>query len=215
MPRNVTLVFSKTPFPCPQKPINSSYHSRPSRFREGRVVCAISIAKTCRKSHGLLSIIESLVTALEATCPTHTVSSQVSFIIVAMAKQTKLEEAALSQVMEILKQHHHAFWNGSGYPELLASMTIPFGARIIGIANAFQAMTSDRPYAKVFHQMPLWRNRSVAPAHNLIRVWSPHLIKSVNQSTFEDCLRDLTRNHTVSSQLLHLLFTFRHYTGTK
>jgi diguanylate cyclase (GGDEF)-like protein len=42
--------------------------------------------------------------------------------------------------------HHHERWDGMGYPEGLAGDEIPLGARIIFIADAYDAMTSDRAY---------------------------------------------------------------------
>jgi diguanylate cyclase (GGDEF)-like protein len=42
--------------------------------------------------------------------------------------------------------HHHEHWNGSGYPHGLSSEEIPLGARIILVADAFEAITADRPY---------------------------------------------------------------------
>jgi diguanylate cyclase (GGDEF)-like protein len=42
--------------------------------------------------------------------------------------------------------HHHEHWNGSGYPDGLAGEQIPLGARIILVADAFEAITADRPY---------------------------------------------------------------------
>ncbi|QDU94619.1 HD-GYP domain-containing protein [Lignipirellula cremea] len=44
--------------------------------------------------------------------------------------------------------HHHEQWNGKGYPQQLAGEEIPFLARIAAVADAFDAMTSDRPYRK-------------------------------------------------------------------
>jgi HD-GYP domain-containing protein (c-di-GMP phosphodiesterase class II) len=44
--------------------------------------------------------------------------------------------------------HHHEWHNGKGYPEGLAGEEIPLFAAIITIADAFDAMTSDRPYRK-------------------------------------------------------------------
>ena len=41
---------------------------------------------------------------------------------------------------------HHEFFDGTGYPRGLRGDQIPLGARIISIANAFDAMLSDRPY---------------------------------------------------------------------
>lgn len=44
--------------------------------------------------------------------------------------------------------HHHEQWDGHGYPHKLAGETIPKLARITAVADAFDAMTSDRPYRK-------------------------------------------------------------------
>ena len=43
-------------------------------------------------------------------------------------------------------RHHHERWDGRGYPDGLSGEEIPLGARIVGICDAFDAMTSDRPY---------------------------------------------------------------------
>ncbi len=45
-----------------------------------------------------------------------------------------------------LVRHHHEWWDGRGYPFGLAGDAVPFGSRLIGIADSFDAMTSDRPY---------------------------------------------------------------------
>lgn len=42
--------------------------------------------------------------------------------------------------------HHHEAYDGSGYPQGLAGDAIPMGARVVAVADAFDAMTSDRPY---------------------------------------------------------------------
>jgi putative nucleotidyltransferase with HDIG domain len=42
--------------------------------------------------------------------------------------------------------YHHEHYNGKGYPEGLKGEQIPLGARILHVADAFEAMTSDRPY---------------------------------------------------------------------
>jgi putative two-component system response regulator len=43
---------------------------------------------------------------------------------------------------------HHEHWDGSGYPNGLRGEEIPIGARIITIVDAYDAMTTDRPYRK-------------------------------------------------------------------
>ncbi len=45
-------------------------------------------------------------------------------------------------------RHHHEYLDGSGYPDQLAGDSIPLGARVILVADAYDAMTSDRPYRK-------------------------------------------------------------------
>ena len=48
--------------------------------------------------------------------------------------------------------HHHEHWNGGGYPGGLKGEIIPLGARIVSVADAYQAMISDRPYRKALSQ---------------------------------------------------------------
>ena len=43
-------------------------------------------------------------------------------------------------------RHHHERWDGTGYPDHLSHEQIPMIARIVSVADAFDAMTSDRPY---------------------------------------------------------------------
>ncbi len=43
-------------------------------------------------------------------------------------------------------RHHHENWDGSGYPDGLAGVEIPIGARLLAVVDCFDALTSDRPY---------------------------------------------------------------------
>jgi putative two-component system response regulator len=86
-----------------------------------------------------------------------------------------LEEAA-----QIVMHHHEAF-DGSGYPDGLVGTNIPLGARIFNIADAIDAMTSDRPYQKA---LPF----EVA-AHELLRhsgqQFDPAIITVFNKTSLD------------------------------
>lgn len=67
---------------------------------------------------------------------------------------------------------HHEHWDGSGYPNKLRGDEIPIGARIVAIVDAFDAMTTNRPYRKALsHQEALRRLRARAG-----RQWDPKLV---------------------------------------
>jgi HD-GYP domain-containing protein (c-di-GMP phosphodiesterase class II) len=52
---------------------------------------------------------------------------------------------ALQDVGEVVRASHER-WDGTGYPDGLAGEEIPIAARIVAAADAFSAMTTDRPY---------------------------------------------------------------------
>jgi hypothetical protein len=51
-----------------------------------------------------------------------------------------------------LVRHHHEGWDGTGYPDGLVAESIPFGARILAVADTWDALTSDRPYRSGMNQ---------------------------------------------------------------
>jgi putative nucleotidyltransferase with HDIG domain len=53
----------------------------------------------------------------------------------------------LARIREMV-EHHHEFFDGSGYPHALEGEKIPLGARIIAVADAYDTITSDRTYKK-------------------------------------------------------------------
>jgi putative two-component system response regulator len=53
---------------------------------------------------------------------------------------------SMSELFTPVIRHHHERWEGGGYPDGLIGEQIPLGARIVALADAFDAMTQDRPY---------------------------------------------------------------------
>ncbi len=78
-------------------------------------------------------------------------------------------------VLEIVRNHHE-HWDGSGYPDKLAGNAISLGARIVSVADAFDAMTSDRPYH---------RGISSEAALKLLyassgKAWDPEVVEAIS-----------------------------------
>lgn len=69
-------------------------------------------------------------------------------------------DASMLQMARRIALGHHEKWDGSGYPAGLAGTDIPIEARIVAIADVFDALTSVRPYKQAW---------SVEDAVNLIR----------------------------------------------
>ncbi len=57
-----------------------------------------------------------------------------------------LNNTHYSDQVETLVRHHHEFFDGRGYPDGTKGDEIPFEVYVLGVADAFDAMTSDRPY---------------------------------------------------------------------
>ena len=55
-------------------------------------------------------------------------------------------------------RHHHERWDGTGYPDGLSAAQSPLGARLINVTDAYDAMTSDRPYRRALskRRRPCW-----------------------------------------------------------
>ena len=54
------------------------------------------------------------------------------------------------QIAVNIIKYHHEKWNGKGYCEGLSKNDIPIEARIVSIADVFDALTTERPYKKAF-----------------------------------------------------------------
>jgi HD-GYP domain-containing protein (c-di-GMP phosphodiesterase class II) len=65
------------------------------------------------------------------------------------AYEVLINSSELKEIATIVLQHHER-WDGNGYPNGVSKNDISLEARIISIADTFDAMTSDRPYRKAF-----------------------------------------------------------------
>lgn len=62
------------------------------------------------------------------------------------------EEAGISflHLAREIARHHHERWNGTGYPDGLSGEDIPFAARVVALADVYDALTSSRVYKAAF-----------------------------------------------------------------
>ncbi len=87
--------------------------------------------------------------------------------------------------------HHHERWDGTGYPDNLAGNSIPLSARIFTICDAFDAITTDRPYRKAL---------SITDARQIIndqseKQFDPIVVEAFNSITDEEWI-ELSNNKT-------------------
>ncbi|MBN2542126.1 HD domain-containing protein [bacterium] len=81
-----------------------------------------------------------------------------------------VENVGISNEIAVAIRHHHENWNGTGYPDGLKGDKIPLMSRIIGVANAFEAMTSDRSYrdrfteSEAISELEKWSGKQFDPA---------------------------------------------------
>lgn len=67
----------------------------------------------------------------------------------------RLLSGGVSTVMRaaaVIARHHHERWDGSGYPDKLCGESIPLSARIVAVADVFDALVNDRPYRKAWSE---------------------------------------------------------------
>jgi len=60
------------------------------------------------------------------------------------------DDSDLLNMAREVAQNHHEKWDGSGYPQGLKGAAIPISARIVALADVFDALTSERPYKKAW-----------------------------------------------------------------
>lgn len=80
---------------------------------------------------------------------------------------------SLSHVCPIIR-HHHERWNGTGYPDGLVGESIPYLARVFQIMDAFDAMTSARPYKRA---LTIEESISTLKEETEKGLWDPDLME--------------------------------------
>jgi response regulator RpfG family c-di-GMP phosphodiesterase len=83
--------------------------------------------------------------------------------------------------LRIVRSHHER-WDGGGYPDGIAEHEIPLPARVFAVADALDAMTSDRPYRRA---LP-WEAAREEILGQASRQFDPHVVEA-----FVDCEEDL------------------------
>lgn len=92
----------------------------------------------------------------------------------------------LGRVLPIIR-HHHEHWNGRGYPDKLAGEAIPLLARVLQVADAYDALTTHRPYKPAF---PHAEARRVLE-HEALEGWWDNAVLRV----FLDMMESRQRRH--------------------
>jgi len=67
--------------------------------------------------------------------------------ILAASQSADVDNELISTAMKVAGAHHEK-WDGTGYPRQLQGEQIPIEARIMSVADVFDALVSDRPYKK-------------------------------------------------------------------
>ena len=95
----------------------------------------------------------------------------------------------LAPVVPLIR-HHHEWFNGSGYPQRLVGMEIPELARIVGVADAFEAMTSARPY----RMTPLTHAEALAELRRFAGIqFDPQMVEAFARTEFARDIPDPAR----------------------
>jgi HD-GYP domain-containing protein (c-di-GMP phosphodiesterase class II) len=92
-------------------------------------------------------------------------------------------------------RHHHEQWDGCGYPAKLAAEDIPLIARIVAVADAYDAMVSDRPYRA---GMPIDRVEEIF-SKGAAQQWDKQVIDAY--FTCRDEIREISRRERANLSL--------------
>ena len=92
----------------------------------------------------------------------------------------------LSRELPIIR-HHHEWYNGSGYPDRLIGDEIPILARILHVADAFEAMTAQRPY----RMTPLTAEQALGELRKFAGIqFDPKVVDAFVRTTWVEDVQD-------------------------
>ena len=105
----------------------------------------------------------------------------------------------LSRELPIIR-HHHEWYNGSGYPDRLIGDEIPLLARVLHVADAFEAMTAARPY----RMTPLTSEQALGELRKFAGVqFDPKIVDAFVRTSWVEGVRDPGR--TVQTRPIPLI----------
>ena len=114
-----------------------------------------------------------------------------------MKRHTIWGESLLSEnqdfeMARLVARWHHEHWDGSGYPDGLEGAQIPLAARIVAVADVFDALISERPYKKAWPpETALQEIKQIAGSH-----LDPQLVEAFfelwEQGTITEIIEQIT-----------------------
>lgn len=107
------------------------------------------------------------------------------------------EVKKMSHVLPVVL-HHHESWDGSGYPYGMKGTSIPYLARIVAVADAYDAMASDRPYRL---GMPEEKLDGII-RDGAAKQWDPDVVAAFFRA--RDDIREISRREVNHSDLATL-----------
>lgn len=90
-----------------------------------------------------------------------------------VSAQTAEHVAAFKDAVPVIR-HHHERWDGSGYPDGLEGEDIPLLARIVAVADGFEALTSNRPYRSAMSE----EEALITLKEGAGSQWDPQVVKT-------------------------------------
>ncbi len=92
-----------------------------------------------------------------------------------------VKDLGLSDTERSIIRHHHERWDGHGYPDRIGGEDIPLITRIVTLADAYDAMTTDRAYRKAMDKDYVWREL----AHHRGTQFDPQVVDAFLDTFFK------------------------------